>query len=543
MRTLINSLRRMTFMRRTRLPVLLVVVAVHAAHSVLAAGAADRNDLSERPNLVVIMADDLGYSDLGCYGGEIETPHLDQMFREGMRFSQFYNCALCGPSRAALLTGQFPHRVGIQRWTGLLNQRCVTLFELLKQAGYRTGAVGRLDMATADVWHDPQNIARYVDRFLGSTGHIGPGHYFKAVRNNNFFQDGRPFTVPEVSYKTDLITDFATEFIAQASRQDQPFVLYVAEYAPHWPLHAKSSDMEKYRKRYRQTGWDAARRQRYERLVAEGLVPASSALSPRDQRAGAWDDAGHQGWEADRMAAYAGQVDSLDQSVGKVLAALKRADVDRNTLVMFFSDNGASDVPWRRSLDRPGETWRLDGKPTAAGNIPANEPGSPDTFMTAGPAWSNLSNTPFRGHKNGNFEGGIASPLIIRWPAVIHNGGRTSHEVAHIVDIMATCLDVSGVAYPRDFQGRSVAAMSGISLAPIFRGQQRFGHASLCWATSGSRAVREGDWKLVAAKDGPWELYDLSTDRTELRDLAGEHPERVQRLQAVFREWEQSAAE
>ena len=518
----------------------LVLVALGLVHPIRAVCG---DDHAGRPNIVIVMADDLGFSDLGCYGGEIETPHLDRMFSEGMRFSQFYNCALCGPSRAALLTGQFPNRVGIHQWTGLLNQRCVTLFELLKQAGYQTAAVGRLDMTTADVWHDPNNIVRYVDHFLGSTGHTGPGHYFKAVRNTTFFRNGQTFAVPDDSYKTDLITAFAAEFIAQAAAKDQPFLLYVSEYAPHWPLHAKPEDMEKYRERYRRSGWDVARQQRYERLLAAGLIPESSELSPRDHRAPKWVQTPHQDWEADRMAAYAAQVDSLDQSVGKVLSALTSADVDRNTLVMFLSENGASDAALQRPLDGPTETWRLDGKPTSVGNVPANKPGSPDTFVTAGPGWSNLSNTPFRGHKNSDFEGGISSPLVVRWPAVIQQGGQTSHEISHIVDIMATCLEVAGVAYPHEFQGRSVAPMSGISLAPIFRGEKHDGHPSLCWATSGSRAVREGNWKLVAAKDAPWELYDLSNDRTELHDLRKKSPERVQHLEAIFREWEQTPAE
>lgn len=507
------------------------------------ASAAEREAAARRPNIVVILADDLGFSDIGCYGGEIQTPHLDRLFSEGMRFSQFYNCALCGPSRAALMTGQFPHRVGIEAWTGLLNKRSVTLCELFKQAGYQTGAVGRLDMTTAEDWHEPANIARYVDRFLGSTGHTGPGHYFKAVRTSDFFQNGQPFTLPSDSYKTDLITDFATEFISHAARDERPFFLYVAEYAPHWPLHAKPADMAKYRELYRQLGWDAARQGRYERLIAAGLISSSSGLSPRDSRAAAWTEAADQDWEADRMAAYAGQVDALDQSVGRILAALKEADVDQNTLVWFLSDNGASDQPLRSPLDQPGRTWRLDGRPTRVGNIPTNQPGSPDTFVTAGPAWSNLSNTPFREHKQTNFEGGIATPCIVRWPAVIRKTGTTSHEVAHVVDIMATCLDVAHISYPQDFQGRTVNPLSGISLAPVFHDQERQGHKALCWATGGCRAVREGNWKLVAAKGGPWELYDMSADRTELHDLAAKYPERVQHLEMVFQEWEKDSVD
>lgn len=526
------------FMIAKLIPVMLCLVSLS---SIVCAD--ERAPTTRRPNIVIILADDLGFSDLGCYGGEIETPHLDRMFAEGMRFSQFYNCALCGPSRAALMTGQYPHRVGIEGWTGLLNDRCVTLFELLKRAGYQTSAVGRLDMTTADVWHEPANIARYVDHFLGSTGRNGPGHYFKAVRTTDFFQDGQPFTLPAETYKTDLITVFATEFIAHAAGKDAPFFLYVAEYAPHWPLHAKPAEMAKYRDRYRKLGWDSARQARYDRLVASGLIPQSSALSPRDPQVPAWSQAMHQDWEADRMAAYAAQVDSLDQSVGRILAALKKANVDQNTLVMFLSDNGASDRPMNTQLDQPGRTWRLDGKPTAIGNVPTNAPGSPDTFVTAGPAWSNLSNAPFREHKQSNFEGGISTPCIVRWPAVIKQIGATSHELSHIVDVMATCLEIAEVKYPSEFNGRKVNPYSGISLLPVFRDRPRQGHRSLCWATSGCRAVREDAWKLVSGKTGTWELYDLSVDRTELHDLAAKDPERVQHLEKIFHEWEKLPAQ
>ena len=214
-----------------------------------------------RPNIIVILADDLGFSDLGCYGGEIQTPHLDRLAAEGLRFSQFYNCALCGPSRAALMTGLHPHQVGVLEWTGLLNDRCATAFELFSRTGYATCAVGRLDMVTADNWHDPAMIARCVDRFLGSTGHTGPGNYFQEVRGTSFFRDGQPLTLPrEGIYKTDLITDFAVQFIAETAATGKPFFLYMAHYAPHWPLHAKPADMAKYRGLYRQLGWDDARR-------------------------------------------------------------------------------------------------------------------------------------------------------------------------------------------------------------------------------------------------------------------------------------------
>jgi len=494
-----------------------------------------------KPNIVIILADDMGFSDAGCYGGEIQTPNLDRLAAGGLRFSQFYNCALCGPSRAALMTGLYPHQVGMMNWTGKLNNRCVTMFELLKRAGYGTYAVGRLDVVTADDWHNPTCIARYVDRFFGSGGGTGPGHYFYSVRTARYMRDGKVCPRPsEGAYITDLITDSAVEFIAEAAKKPQPFLLYIAHYAPHWPLHAKEKDMAKYRDLYRKLGWDEARAQRHKRLIELGLISKDCPLSPRDKHATAWQDAPHKEWEAERMAAFAAQVDSLDQSVGRILEALRRARADKNTLVLFLSDNGASNQAWSKPLDKPGETWRLDGTPTQLGNTPDIPPGGPDTFVTAGPAWSNVSNTPFREHKNTNFEGGIATPLIAWWPGVIKQSGAITHEVGHIADIMATGLELAGVEYPAEFNGRSVLPLAGKSLVPVLKGGQRDGHKTLCWATSGSRAIREGKWKLVAAKGGPWELYDMESDRAETRDWAGKYPDKVQDLAREWERWRRS---
>jgi arylsulfatase len=494
-----------------------------------------------RPNIIVILADDLGFSDLGCYGSEIHTPNIDSLARDGLRFSQFTNCALCGPSRAALMTGQYPHRVGISNWTGLLNNRCVTLMELLKQAGYRTGAAGRLDMVTAENWHEPANISKYVDRYLGSTGHTGPGNYFKDVRNTAFYRDGREFRLPEFNgYKTDVITEFAEEFIAEAAAGPQPFFLYLAQYAPHWPLHAKEVDIAKYRELYRSLGWDDARTERHRRLIESGMIKPETKLSPRDHRAVPWQEAKFKDWEAERMAVFAAQVDTLDQSVGRVMSALRRARADSDTLVMFLSDNGASDQPMNSQLDQPARTWRVDGTPTRVGNQPDIWPGPADNFVTAGPAWASVSNTPFRQHKQTNFEGGIASPLIAWWPGKINHAGSISREITHITDITATCLEVAGVAYPTEFDSRRIQPLTGKSLLPVLQGQPRKGHDMLFWATSGSRAVREGQWKLVSAKDGNWELYDLDADPTELCDLASVEPTRVEAMSQAFQLWHRS---
>lgn len=491
-----------------------------------------------RPNIVLILADDMGFTDPGCYGGEIKTPNIDRLAKEGLRFSQFYNCALCGPSRAALMTGLYPHQVGISGWTGLLNNRCVTLFELLKGAGYQTCAVGRLDMATAENWHEPANLSRYVDRYLGSTGHLGPGNYFKDVNNTQFYRDGKEFKLPaENGYKTDVITGFAEQFIQEAGAKPQPFFLYMAHYAPHWPLHAKPEDIAKYRELYRKLGWDEARKQRIERLIELRLVPSGTKLSPRDKRAKAWSDAEDKDWEAERMAVYAAQIDSLDQSIGRVMEALRKTGADKNTLVFFLSDNGASDQAVG-TLDKPGRTWRADGTPTRVGNKPDIQPGPADNFVTSGPAWANVANAPFRQHKQTNHEGGIASPLVVWWPGVIKQVGSISTELTHLIDINATCLDVGGAMYPKQFNGREVQALSGRSLLPLLKGGKREGHESMCWSTSGSRAVRVGPWKLVSLKNAPWELYNLDSDRTELNNLAKQQPDRVADMAAIFKAWQ-----
>ena len=502
---------------------------------------ADETKGGKRPNIVLIMADDMGFSDLGCYGSEIRTPNLDRLAAGGLRFAQFYNCALCGPSRAALMTGLYPHQAGVgENWTGLLSRRCVTLPELLKHAGYSTSVVGRLDMVTADNWHDPKMIGRHVDRFFGSTGHTGPGNYFKAVRGSPFHLDGKPYEMPsEGTYKTDAITDHAVKFIGEAARGGKPFFLYAAHYAPHWPLHAKPEDIAKYRDTYRKLGWDALRARRYKRLIELGLIDARSPLSPRDRRVPPWKDARHKDWEAERMAVYAAQIDCMDQSIGRILQALRQAGVERNTLVLFLSDNGPSDQAWASPLDRKGSPWRLDGTPTRAGNKAAIMPGPADTFVTYGPPWANVSNTPFRLYKGCSHEGAIATPLIAYWPEAIKQRGAITPQVGHIIDLMATCLDVAGVRYPAAFRGRQVLPLEGKSLLPIFEGKRREGHDALCWALRGSRAVRMGKWKLVALRGKPWELYDVEADRTEMNNLAAQEPERLRAMAAVYRAWAQ----
>lgn len=497
---------------------------------------------ARRPNIVLIMADDMGYSDVGCYGGEIHTPNIDRLAASGLRFSQFYNCALCGPTRASLMTGLYHHQVGVFGWSGKLNDRCATIPELLKQAGYSTYVVGRLDMVTGADWHEPENIALHVDRFFGTAaieGNLGPGNYFKMTRTSRLLCNGKVYQSPPapISYKTDMFTDYAVEFIEKRAARVKPFFLYAAYNAPHWPLHAKPEDIAKYRDMYARTGWGRLRAERQRRLIEIGLIDAACQLTPRDARAPAWDEAEHKAWEAERMAVYAAQIDCLDQNIGRILDAVRRAGVERNTLVLFLSDNGASAQAWNRPLDRPGSSWRVDGTPTRLGNRPDIMPGGADTFVTYGPPWANVSNTPFRGYKGTSREGGIATPLVTYWPDVIKQRGQITHQAGHVIDVMATCLDVAGAEYPARFKQHQLLPLEGKTLVPVFEGRQRDGHEALCWNLGGNRAIRMGHWKMVASRGNSWELYDLQTDRTEMDNLAARRPERVREMSQAYERW------
>jgi len=489
-----------------------------------------------RPNIVLILADDMGYSDPGCYGGEIRTPNLDRLAAEGLRFSQFYNCTVCGPTRSSLLTGLYHHQLGIRRWFGRRNDNGVTVFELLHQAGYRTMMVGNMMMIGQ--YHDAA-AADYpsLDRYFGKqpSGKGGGGSYFHDVISSHWFLDGDRYQVPvEGFYNTDALTDQAVEFVEEAAGKEKPFFLYAAYMAPHWPLHAKPEDIAKYRDLYRSTGWDRLRERRYRRLVELKLIRPEWKLSPRDPRVPPWDEAEHKDWQAERMAVYAAQVDCLDQNVGRLLAALEQSGERGNTLVMFLSDNGASAQGWSQVTVL--RNWRRDGQPVRKGNHPSLMPGPADTFTSYGPPWANLSSTPFRRYKTTDHEGGISTPLIAHWPAVIRPGSIT-HQVGHVIDLMPTFLELAGADYPAEFQGRDILPLEGKSLMPILRGRQRPGHDALCWENYGNRAVRMGRWKLVSARGRPWELYDMQADRTELCDLAAEHPERVEQMAAAYRQW------
>jgi arylsulfatase len=493
-----------------------------------------------RPNVVVILADDMGFSDLGCYGSEISTPNIDRLAAGGIRFTQFYNNARCCPTRASLLTGLYAHQAGIGHmvqdlgslaYRGDLNQRCVTIAELLHAAGYRTAMSGKWHVTPFTTAKHNWPLQRGFEDFFGLIGSVRS--YYDPP---SLVQGNDPIAADKDFYLTDKITDHAVACVAKFSKTKGPFFLYVAYTAPHWPMQALPEDIAKYRGKYR-IGWDELRLRRHQRLMDLGLLDRRWALTPRDEQAPAWVDAADKDWQEQRMAVYAAMIDRMDQGVGRLMKQLQDSGQERNTLVLFLSDNGscAEEVAakWRGQVFP--ERLR-DGRPTKVGNDPAAMPGPDDVFQSYGLPWANASNTPFRLYKHWVHEGGIATPLIAYWPATIQKAS-IAHQVGHVIDIMATCLDVAGIDYPETFRGRTLVPLEGKSLVPIFHGKDRAGHVALFWEHEGNRAVRQGKWKQVAREGAEWELYDLKADRTELHDLARKHPEKVQELSRLYEQW------
>lgn len=510
-----------------------------------AAGAAMGAATSRRPNIILMLADDMGFSDLGCYGSEIHTPNLDGLARRGLRFTQFYNTARCCPTRASLLTGLYAHQTGVGHmvdnpkpfpgYTGDLNRNCVTLAEVLRAAGYRTAMSGKWHVTPVTSSKHNWPLQRGFEKYYGIIH--GAASYFDPV---TLTQDNEP-VAPEGKdfYFTDAIADHAAKYVAEFTSGPAPFFLYVAFTAPHWPLHALEAEIARYRSRYKE-GWDALREERRRRMIELGLIDKRWPLTPRDPRVPAWKDATDKEWQAMRMAVYAAQVDRMDQGVGRILAQLQKTGADKNTLVIFLADNGgcAEEVgPNWKGLHIPSKT--RDGRPVRVGNLPSIMPGKEDTYQSYGIPWANASNTPFRLYKHWVHEGGIATPFIASWPGVIAGNYGITHQPGHIIDVMATCVDVGQAPYPRKFRGEPITPLEGKSLRPVFEGRQRTGYGELYWEHEGNRAVRQGKWKLVSRYPDRWELYDLEADRTEMNDLAAQHPAKVEELSRLYERWAQ----
>ncbi len=473
----------------------------------------DENITYERPNIVLIMADDLGYSDLGIYGGEIDTPHLNKLAQEGIQFTQFYNNAKCTQSRAALLSGIYHHQSN-----NLEIQNHVTIAEVLKDAGYATMMSGK--------WHLQGNpVERGFDRYFGFL--VGAVNFFTGMQwgsdENPMRLDDQVYEVPEEGfYTTDAFTDYATEFIDEALDKSSPFFLYLAHNAPHFPLHALPEDIKKYEDRYR-GGWDQLRDERYNRMISIGLIDEDWDLSPRDDYVPAWNELDEDAKEKEAylMAVYAAMVDRLDQNIGRLMKHLEDRGVADNTIVLFMSDNGGCPYDFNHTPDIP--------------------PGPREGYRTYDSEWANASNTPFRLYKQYSHEGGIASPFIVRWPAGITAPGTRSDQVGHLIDIMPTLLDIAGTTYPDTFNGYDVLPEEGISLLPVLKGQEIHERPPIYWEFRGNRAIRMGEWKLVAEHARNWELYNVIQDRTELQDLMEVEAERAANMASMYDDWAGSA--
>jgi len=544
--------------RRVRLSVL---VAAGAAVGLVALGTVSLGTVSlgaqratpaaqidARPNIIVILVDDMGWSDIGSYGSEIPTPNLDALAARGARFTQFYSTPRCSPTRASLLTGVYPHQAGMGHLedvvrrgstgtTGRLNTRSVTIAEVLRDAGYFTAMSGK--------WHLGQDNGsppwqRGFDRVLSMRQ---GGMYFP---NQNFQGGGDTLTrrareplnvdgtpMPRDSamfgenwYATYLFTDFGLKFIDEARKANKPFFLYLPYNAPHFPLMAPAELIAKYRGKYK-AGWDRLRDERYRRQIKMGVIDARWPLSPREAESPAWESLSDEA--KDRfdhlMAVYAAMVEAIDASVGTLVKGLQARGALDNTMILFLSDNGAN--------AESGPDGRFDGE----------GPGGPNSNLYLGMNWATLSSTPFRRFKHFTHEGGIAAPLIVHWPRGISANRRNAlvSQPAHLIDVMPTVLDVTGVAYPKEYKGQAIQPMEGISLRPALAGRAATRTQPLFWEHEGNRAVRSGNWKLVSTYANEWELYDMAADRVERNDLATSRPDVVKTLAAEWDAWAKRA--
>jgi len=497
---------------------------------------------AERPNIILIMCDDMGYSDLGCYGSEIDTPNLDRLASGGLRLTQFHNTGRCCPTRASLMTGLYPHQAGMGHMTGdagpdfpgyrgRLLSRCVTIGEVLQAANYRTIVTGKWHLGAKDQAWWPHN--RGFDRVFAVPA--GGGFYHKiadapserTIVLGEKVRYSKENDVPDGFYATDAWTEQGIAFARQAIADDKPFFWYLPFNAPHWPLHAKPADIAKYEDVYK-VGWDEIREKRLARMVELGIIHPDWKLTDRPKSIPPWENLApeQQNVQTRRMAVYAGMIDCVDQNVGKIVTMLRQADQLENTIILFLQDNGGCAEGGSLGSDRPGTVCGASG-----------------SFPQYGECWANASNTPFRRYKHWVHEGGTATPLVVHWPAGIDEtlNGSLVTEPAHLIDLMATCVDVSGAEYPTTYAGNAILPLEGRSLRPMFRGEPTGDVRPLFFEHEGNCAVRLGKWKLVATAGRPWELYDMDTDRTETTDLAATMPERVQEMAALWQAYAERA--
>ena len=532
-----------------------------------------QNKQPKRPNILVILGDDIGYSDMGCMGSEINTPNIDRLAKNGVKFTQFYNTARCSPSRASLLTGLYPHEANMGHLASGINytepgygndlsKNAVTLAEVLKQAGYSTYMTGKWHLAKEMLPNGNKSnwpLQRGFDRYFGTLN--GSGNYYDPgtlTSNNHFIAPGKNF------YYTDAISDTTVKFIKQHPK-DKPFFFYVAYTAAHWPLQAPEKQIAKYKGKY-DIGWDSLRVLRFNKLKKLGIISSNCVLSNRSPEVPAWKDEPMKAWQVRRMEVYAAMIDIMDQGIGRIISALEEKGELENTIIFFMQDNGGCAEPQGSDIvQEPLTEEQKILRPTSYDSINSNKKpvytregkfirqgrgvmaGPADSWMAYGPEWANVSNTPYRWYKQYVHQGGIASPLIVQWPIGIKNKGLISRQLSHLIDIVPTCLEITGAPYPAKFKDQVIQPLEGISLVPAFNNKTT-SREFMFWEHSANRALRMGDWKLVArvksqskftpSDENAWELYDLEKDPSETENLASKYPEKVKEMAA---RWEKEA--
>ncbi|WP_281636205.1 arylsulfatase [Flavobacterium marginilacus] len=487
----------------------------------------------KQPNIIVILADDLGFSDIGAFGSEIKTPNLNKLAKNGLILNQFYNAGRCCPSRASLLTGLYSHQAGIgdmvqdkgfPAYQGYLNEHCITIGQALQQAGYTTIVSGKWHVGLVpSAWAVNRGFDDSFTLQNNGSSYFNSEPLYNDGRKVTFLKGDKEIIRTDSStYLTQEITNFAISSLEKQRREQKPFFLYVAYNAPHWPIQALPEDIEKYKGKYL-VGWDKLRTKRFNKLKEQGIIDKNADLSNRFEKVPDWEKLSAEEkdkWDT-RMAIYAAMVDRMDAGIGEILQKVKSLGEEENTLVLFLSDNGGSadDV----------KNWNY----VTQKNGTAGSAASIDSYESP---WGNVSNTPFQLFKKNTHEGGIASPFIAYYPKHI-KAGIVSNRVSHLIDVFPTCLEFAGLQYPDSFQGKNLVSLEGISLKKEFEGQQSDEHEALFWEHEGSKAVRKGQWKAVAENNQPWELYNLAADRTETKNLAKLEPKLLQTLIELHQQW------
>lgn len=503
-----------------------------------------------KPNIIIIMADDLGYSDIGCYGGEIQTPNLDGLAGAGVRFTQFYNASRCCPTRASLLTGKYPHQVGLARNGQTLSRNAATIAEVLKANGYHTGMAGKWHLSQTKGLENHEEQLLWLSHRKDSSifAPLESYPYNRGFEEHwgviwgvvNFFD---PFSlvhnveaikeVPDDFYMTDFVTDKSIEMVEEFNKDEKPFFLYVAHTAPHWPLHALPEDIAKYKGVYDE-GWEKLRDSRYQGLIEKGIIDPKIAPNATNESGKLWAECENKEWEARHMEVHAAMVDRLDQGVGRLLQKLRETGKYDNTIIFFLADNGASpERGYKPGFDRPGHN--REGEEIVYENF--ERPGAELTWGYLGDAWAGAINAPFRYWKKESFEGGNCTPFIVHWPAGLKGKENSiNNGVGHVIDILPTCLELAEINYPTEINGLATSPVEGKSILPLLHNEITATHDTLFWEHEGGRALRIGDWKIAALKGENWELFNLAVDRTETNNLATNMPEKVKEMNLVWNE-------